>query len=87
MSEQNIRTDVVPIGDVFFSDILEGGLESGLFEIPPIQRHYQWGVEDKKNEKKNRSAKELIDDLPQFSQVQHRYPSSIFRWNDYCLSG
>ena len=66
MSEQNIRTDVVPIGDVFFSDILEGGLESGLFEIPPIQRHYQWGVGDKKNEKKNRSAKELIDDLLNF---------------------
>ena len=36
MSEQNIRTDVVPIGEVFFFDILDGGLESGLFEILPF---------------------------------------------------
>jgi hypothetical protein len=61
-----IQTDVVPIGDVFQSNILEGGLESGVFEIPPIQRQYQWGIGDKKNEKKNRSAKELIDDLLNF---------------------
>ena len=61
-----IQTDVVPIGSVFFSDILENGIEAGVFEIPPIQRHYQWGIGDKNNEEKNRSAKELIDDLLNF---------------------
>ena len=61
-----IETDVVSIGNLFRSEILVGGEDSGLFDIPPIQRHYQWGIGHSSKEKMNRSAKELIDDLINF---------------------
>ena len=61
-----IETSVESIGNVFSSDILPDGEELGLFEIPPIQREYQWGIGHRSNEKINRSAKELIDDLINF---------------------
>lgn len=61
-----IETSVECIGDVFLSEILIDGEGSGLFDIPPIQREYQWGIGHNSNEKINRSAKELIDDLLNF---------------------
>lgn len=61
-----VETSVECIGDVFLSGILVDGVDFGLFDIPPIQREYQWGIGHFKDEKKNRSAKELIDDLINF---------------------
>ena len=64
-----IETSVECIGDVFLSEIIVDGEDFGLFDIPPIQREYQWGIGHNSNEKMNRSAKELIDDLINF----HRF--------------
>lgn len=64
-----IETSVECIGDVFLSEIIVDGEDFGLFDIPPIQREYQWGIGHSSNERMNRSAKELIDDLINF----HRF--------------
>lgn len=61
-----IETSVECIGDVFLSEIIVDGVDFGLFDIPPIQREYQWGIGHHSNERMNRSAKELIDDLINF---------------------
>ena len=61
-----IYTSVVPIGGIFTDELIEHGVESGLFNIPPIQRQYQWGPGHDEIAEANRSARELIEDLINF---------------------
>ena len=61
-----IYTSVVPIGGIFTDELIEHGVECGLFNIPPIQRQYQWGPGHDDMAEQNRSARELIEDLINF---------------------
>tara|TARA_B100000767_G_C19778333_1_gene544219 strand:+ start:9192 stop:11141 length:1950 start_codon:yes stop_codon:yes gene_type:complete len=61
-----IYTSVVPIGGIFTDELIEHGVECGLFNIPPIQRQYQWGPGHDEIADQNRSARELIEDLINF---------------------
>jgi|GEM_PF-2912014 len=62
-----IETEVVSIGDLFFSEILQNENQTEHFAIPPIQRGYQWGVGVENDPNVDRSAYVLLKDLVNYS--------------------
>lgn len=82
-----IETEVVSIGNLFLSEILQSENQTGHFAIPPIQRGYQWGVGVENDPNVDRSAYVLLKDLVNYansptSEEMPYYSGTIIVYKD-----